>query len=718
MRMRSWTALVAAGWLALAGCGDDDGNGPAPDAADGPDAAAADAAPPDAPPAGTCLADLIDLDTSGQHVDNQIRYMGVVRAGPGMHDPLPGCTSGATRNEKAHKLTVATRSRVRAIVDADALNAVVYIRSACEDPSSELACGGAGFAEARDVTAGSVVYVVVDAAMVQQQPLPLDYTLIVVLDPVVTEGETCDPTTATNVCEAGTVCSIAGGSPVCATPLGGPTLTSLRGRVEWSSNRLYVYLQGSDPDGDVLGARGYLLDGDGAPLDFSGDGVADEFTFDADRPFAGNLTIDHRLNFRLSTGLLDLIGGARLWLIDSDGRESAELAAAIEKSPIVNGAGGACGPDPMFCGEELSCSGLVCMAAAAAEAACAAADASAPVGPGTYTTTIAAGGADLFEGTCYFSPYWGGESILRVEVPGPRHVRLTANTAVAPSSTMLDTYVYVRSSCLDPGSELACNDDTNPQGSDYRSRMIAQDLAPGTYYLFIDGSSEGDGYVASGPVGLTISTVDLKDPGEACAPATDSCWKDYVCTDAAGGGETVCTSLVALMASECAAAPVVTPGTSLTGQIAHTGINFRDAHCAYSPGWPEKFHLLTLTGKADVTATTNDPATNVDTTLYFLSACAYDAQVLACNDDVSGTNWRSQLTKTLPAGTYAVVVDLSSNALPDGSGMAPDPASYELTVTVKPVLGAGEVCDPTGMANRCDTGLVCDGTTMTCLPPP
>src|SRR3972149_476602 len=111
MRIRSVVRAMAV--VLAVGCGGDDAAAPDSGVDSG---GGADAGPPDGALAGACYADLVDLDDPdvGQRMGNQIIYMGTVRAGAGTLDPQPGCVTGGTTNEKAHKLTPAARSRLRA----------------------------------------------------------------------------------------------------------------------------------------------------------------------------------------------------------------------------------------------------------------------------------------------------------------------------------------------------------------------------------------------------------------------------------------------------------------------------------------------------------------------------------------------------------------------------------------------------------------------------
>jgi hypothetical protein len=307
---------------------------------------------------------------------------------------------------------------------------------------------------------------------------------------------------------------------------------------------------------------------------------------------------------------------------------------------------------------------------------------------GTYMVTIPPGAPDDFAGSCFWDTGFG-EQILKVNISGPQSVRLTAHTDVAPSGDNLDSYVYIRSICGDPSTELACNDDIGggSAGSPLASSASAA-LNPGDYYVIIDGSGDGGGFVADGAIGVQIEMTALLDPGAACVPATDECAPGHICADATGGTAYTCTSLAVLVAAECASAPIIVPGTAVTGSITMVSASLIDGSCRFAGPYPEQYHILTLAARSTVTATTAGSGTNYDTVVFFLDSCSSTASEIAgaCNDDIDpgAPDWRSTITTVLDPGTYAIVVDMSSPNLPDGSGASPDPASYSLLVTAVP----------------------------------
>src|SRR5262249_47761595 len=113
---------------------------------------------------------------------------------------------------------------------------------------------------------------------------------------------------------------------------------------------------------------------------------------------------------------------------------------------------------------------------------------------------VAATAPDLFEGSCFYAPTAGGEKVYKVVVPaltagqtGYDIIASTGDTTTYDGATMLDTYVYIRTNCGNPATEVACNDDIDAAGNDYRSTATAQNQAAGNHFIFVDTSSKGSG---------------------------------------------------------------------------------------------------------------------------------------------------------------------------------------------------------------------------------
>jgi hypothetical protein len=688
--MRSFRLISLVVLTAVVGCGGEDTPG-TPDGGGGP----ADGGSPDAEPEGACLAGLVDLDEEGQHDGNRITYFGNVGPGPGEMAPEPGCTGANTENEVVHHVTITERSRVRASTNnfgTGSFDTIVYVRTECDVASSEIACnddfgGLASEVLIDEVTAGTELYVVVDSY--DGQALPLAYELTVTQEEILGEGETCDPTQQQNICDTGLVCSIATGAPVCDQPLGPPTVTGGGGQFAENHRHLTVQFEGSDPDGDIMSVLLSILDADAMPLDLNGDGAPDEFdvTGNLPDPLPGNLTVSGTMTFLGFDAVNDSprFQFVRWRLVDSAGDSSVNFDAPI-LHPEFLGPGDTCGTGNPVCQGELTCTAMTCEIPAAATAACAAADAGTPItASGTYPVTIAAGAPDNLEGTCWWEQ-GHGETILTVDVTVAS--RLTARTDAAPSANDLDTYVYLRTDCDDPTTELGCNDDINPAG-DFRS-ILSVEVQPGSYYLVIDGSSD-DGLTPSGDIGVQVDLVELVGLGEPCTPeigGLSNCASPNICGDPTGGTNYTCMAEDSYVTGMCAAATPLVSGVSVSGSIAFEKFSAFEGNCAFAQGLGETLYTLVLAERSDVVLSTDNGATTADTVVYVLDTCSQTGAELGCHDDVAAgsnpPNYHSSLSATLDPGTYTVLVDLSSTSAWDGSGAAPNPAPFQLDVTITP----------------------------------
>ena len=75
-----------------------------------------------------------------------------------------------------------------------------------------------------------------------------------------------------------------------------------------------------------------------------------------------------------------------------------------------------------------------------------------------------------------------------------------------------DTFLYLRATCADAASELACNDDR--AAMDLRSDIAAADLAAGTYFLFVE--TYGGLQSGTAPHALQFTFTPVLPSGEAC----------------------------------------------------------------------------------------------------------------------------------------------------------------------------------------------------------
>lgn len=101
----------------------------------------------------------------------------------------------------------------------------------------------------------------------------------------------------------------------------------------------------------------------------------------------------------------------------------------------------------------------------------------------------------------------GPEVIHKLELSRQSRVRIHQNSE-------FDGSLYVRGSCEDPSTELACNDDF----VDGRSSQVVLTLSPGDYYVVTDSFSRGE----AGSYGLLVERIDEPAPrslADACAEA-------------------------------------------------------------------------------------------------------------------------------------------------------------------------------------------------------
>ena len=121
---------------------------------------------------------------------------------------------------------------------------------------------------------------------------------------------------------------------------------------------------------------------------------------------------------------------------------------------------------------------------------------------GGATGTVPGTPSNLASPTCGGG---GGEAAYQVSFTEPSVLVATTDL---PGTTM-DTVLYLRTDCLDPATELACNNNTGEPGVT-TSRIVAT-LDPGTYYLVVDADSAASG-------GTYQLQVDLlRGEGQACA---------------------------------------------------------------------------------------------------------------------------------------------------------------------------------------------------------
>jgi large repetitive protein len=142
---------------------------------------------------------------------------------------------------------------------------------------------------------------------------------------------------------------------------------------------------------------------------------------------------------------------------------------------------------------------------------------------GMATGTIGTGVSNLISQTCQGR---GQEVayVLRID----HAVTMVATTDLP--GTAANTVLYIRRSCRDGATELACNDDVSP--TDTKSILTA-DLTPGIYFLIVDGRD----LASSGAFALSVRFY--AGQGEACVDM-NGCAPGYVCRAVAPATQTTC----------------------------------------------------------------------------------------------------------------------------------------------------------------------------------
>lgn len=201
--------------------------------------------------------------------------------------------------------------------------------------------------------------------------------------------------------------------------------------------------------------------------------------------------------------------------------------------------------------------------------------------------------------------------------------------------------------------------------------------------------------LSSAPLTVGVALVSLVGFGEAC-DATHVCRTGLAC--AMG----TCQTSPEITAACAAAAPLALAGDPPTGTASGmlaAGTGLFTGTCGASDGTEALYRVTVPAGAWDLIASNHNAGTAVgtDTVLYVRRVCEDRASAGACNDD-SGDSRAEVVVQDAMAGDYTIFQERFGMT---GVGMT---TAYQLDVRLRPVLGAGAACDPTGVANRCSTG--------------
>ena len=298
-------------------------------------------------------------------------------------------------------------------------------------------------------------------------------------------------------------------------------------------------------------------------------------------------------------------------------------------------------------------------------ASCETASAS-PLEPGAAITGSTADADNLTEGTC--GGRTSGEAYHVISVP----VRADVLLSTEGEATTFDTVVYLRAVCQDTTSELGCAS-TGSLGDS----LLVRDVAPGLYYVIVDGVAGGQG-----PYTISLAYRPIRQLGEPCDLAADAdrCNDGLRCE---GDRAAVCADPFAPI---CITAAPARSGDVLAGNLA--GESALEPDCA--AGGADALYAVELTEPGFVYAVEEGGAlTSAALYLRGPGSCNPTYE-LRCDAEANGLRL---LSEPLAAGTYYLVVD--------GSG------DYRVALTVGENLEGGAACDPASTRARCDTGLGC-----------
>jgi hypothetical protein len=211
----------------------------------------------------------------------------------------------------------------------------------------------------------------------------------------------------------------------------------------------------------------------------------------------------------------------------------------------------------------------------------------------------------------------------------------------------------------------------------------------------------------SNRVRVDIDVPALRGVGQSCDDVTELCAIDLACE---GSVCTVPESVSDACAGATAVAIATPVDTATSVQVSATlqpGTGALTATCVETEGTEQLFTVeVPAGGTYDLVAHTDLEVTgDIDTVLYVRSSCQDPTTEAGCNDDTPGIAPHSRVeVLAAPAGSHTIVVE------PYPYSFDPLPAEIGLELMLRPVLGSGATCDPTGAENRCASGPCTAGT--------
>jgi hypothetical protein len=224
-----------------------------------------------------------------------------------------------------------------------------------------------------------------------------------------------------------------------------------------------------------------------------------------------------------------------------------------------------------------------------------------PLTPGAPVAGTTVGEANYFEASCAGQAR-SPDRVYAIDITQRSRLRVRMQSTY-------DGALYLRSTCADPSTEVACNDDFE----DTRHSLLTATVDPGRYFVYADGFSEG----ASGDYSLAAEVI----------PAAG--------TGAAGDA--------------CASAGAITPGTDLVADT-FTAADDVAGSCG-GTGSPDLVYRLDVRTRTRVRASFT--TAEFPPIMYIQRTCGDPTSEVVCLDARSG----APIDQTLTTGTYYLVID-------------------------------------------------------------
>jgi hypothetical protein len=349
------------------------------------------------------------------------------------------CAGGAGAPDQVHRLDVPQRSRVR-VHQHSQHDGALYIRRSCEDPTSELVCNDdfGGSTSESLVTAvldPGQYFVISDGYARDSSGGAGDYALTAEIAPVSGGGADADACGAAGTLSAGT--------PVALDTF--EAADDLHGSCGGADAPDVVYMLRVDARST---ARITLSNAQFEGVIYLRRACGDAATevACAEVPMTSSFG---------SQGLLETVLDPGTYAVVVDGREAAAFGEAQLAVQLT----------------DLRALDRTCRTAPLLR-------------PGRTVNGSTAGRSNDFEASCAGNAR-SGDAVYRLRVTRREHV-------VVDMTSDYDGALYLRRTCTDRASELACNDDH----ADQRTSHVEADLEPGTYFVVVDGfgPSSSGGY--------------------------------------------------------------------------------------------------------------------------------------------------------------------------------------------------------------------------------